>query len=208
MSSNRTSSTGPLGESAATPADEEAVLRKNEIAVGLFVPKLEMKSEYWQTVVAIFGTTISPYLFFWQASQEVEDIRQIPRREPLKKKPKQAKGALERIRLDTAAGMAFSNLVAVSIIVTVAATLNAVGKTDIASSAQAAEALKPIAGNYAFVLFAAGIIGTGLLSIPVLAGSAAYAAGETFRWRTGLGLEPRQGRAFYATTRKLPSRAA
>ncbi|MBY0562373.1 divalent metal cation transporter [Hyphomicrobium sp.] len=166
---------------------------------GLLLPNLSMQSNYWQTVVAIFGTTISPYLFFWQASQEVEDINEIPRRQPLNRKPQQAKSALQRIRLDTAVGMAFSNLVAISIMMTVAATLHVAGKTNIESSAQAAEALRPIAGDYAFLLFAAGIVGTGLLSIPVLAGSAAYAAGETFRWRTGLALDPREGKAFYAT---------
>jgi Mn2+/Fe2+ NRAMP family transporter len=170
-----------------------------QVAKGLVVPTPSTNPDYWQTIVAIFGTTISPYLFFWQASQEVEDIREIPRREPLIDQPRQAPGALERIRLDTVVGMAFSNLVAIAIIVTVAATLHASGKTNIETSAQAAEALKPIAGPYAFALFAAGIIGTGLLSIPVLAGSAAYAAGETFRWRTGLALEPKEGRAFYAT---------
>jgi NRAMP (natural resistance-associated macrophage protein)-like metal ion transporter len=170
-----------------------------EVAKGLVVPSFSKNADYWQTIVAIFGTTISPYLFFWQASQEVEDIRDIPRREPLVDKPKQAPGALERIRLDTIVGMAFSNLVAIAIIVTVASTLHATGKTNIESSSQAAEALKPIAGPYAFALFAAGIIGTGLLSIPVLAGSAAYAAGEAFKWRTGLALKPVEGRAFYAT---------
>jgi Mn2+/Fe2+ NRAMP family transporter len=170
-----------------------------QVMRGLVIPSFSANSDYCQTIVAIFGTTISPYLFFWQASQEVEDIREIPRREPLVKKPGQARGALERIRLDTAVGMAFSNIVAIAIIVTVASTLHAAGKTNIESASQAAEALKPIGGPYAFALFAAGIVGTGLLSIPVLAGSAAYAAGEAFKWRTGLALEPAEGRAFYAT---------
>ncbi|MBS0238084.1 MAG: divalent metal cation transporter [Proteobacteria bacterium] len=170
-----------------------------EALKGLLLPNLSTQSNYWQIVVAIFGTTISPYLFFWQASQEVEDIHEIPRRQPLKRKPQQAEGALQRIRLDTAVGMAFSNLVAISIMITVAATLHVAGKTNIESSAQAAEALRPIAGDYVFLLFAAGIVGTGLLSIPVLAGSAAYAAGEAFRWRTGLALDPREGKAFYGT---------
>jgi len=166
---------------------------------GLLIPRFSSSDNYWQTVVAIFGTTISPYLFFWQASQEVEDIHEIPRRQPLVNKPRQASAALERIRLDTAVGMAFSNIVAISIMITVAATLHAQGKTNIESSTQAAEALRPIAGPYAFVLFATGIIGTGLLSIPVLSGSAAYAAGEAFRWRTGLALKPKEGQAFYGT---------
>ena len=163
---------------------------------GLFIPRFSSADNYWQTVVAIFGTTISPYLFFWQASQEVEDIHEIPRRQPLVNKPRQASAALERIRLDTAVGMAFSNIVAISIMITVAATLHAQGKTNIESSTQAAEALRPIAGPYAFALFATGIIGTDLLAIPVPSGSAAYAAGGAFRWRTGLTLKPKEGRAF------------
>jgi Mn2+/Fe2+ NRAMP family transporter len=170
-----------------------------EALSGLFIPRFSDNSNYWQTVVAIFGTTISPYLFFWQASQEVEDIREKPKREPLIEKPSQAPSALARIRLDTLVGMAFSNVVALAIMITVASTLHVAGKTNIETSAQAAEALKPIAGPFAFALFAAGIIGTGLLSIPVLAGSAAYAAGEAFKWRTGLSLEPNEGRAFYGT---------
>jgi Mn2+/Fe2+ NRAMP family transporter len=164
---------------------------------GLLVPTFNGGSNFWQMVVAIFGTTISPYLFFWQASQEVQDIKEYPRREPLARKPQQAKGALARIRLDTAIGMAFSNAVAIAIMIAVGSTLHVAGKTDIDGAVQAAEALKPIAGSYATLLFATGIIGTGLLSIPVLAGSAAYAAGETFKWRTGLALKPKEGRAFY-----------
>ncbi|HVZ05096.1 divalent metal cation transporter [Hyphomicrobium sp.] len=169
----------------------------NEVAKGLFIPRLSADHNYWETIVAIFGTTISPYLFFWQASQEVEDIHEIPRREPLLKQPRQAPNAEERIRLDTLVGMAFSNIVALSIITTVAATLHSSGVTNIESSAQAAEALKPIGGSLAFALFALGIIGTGLLSIPVLAGSAAYALGEALKCRVGLSLEPMEGRAFY-----------
>lgn len=168
-----------------------------EVVKGLFVPNLSTNHDYWETIVAIFGTTISPYLFFWQASQEVEDIHEIPRREPLLKKPRQAPAAEERIRLDTLVGMAFSNIVALSIIITVGATLHPAGVTNIESSAQAAEALKPIGGSLAFALFAIGIIGTGLLSIPVLAGSAAYAFGEALKWRVGLSLQPTEGRAFY-----------
>lgn len=170
-----------------------------EALKGLLLPRFSRDSHYWETVVAIFGTTISPYLFFWQASQEVEDIHEIPRRQPLVDKPRQAPAAFDRIRLDTVIGMAFSNIVAIAIMMTVAATLHADGKTNIESSTQAAEALKPIAGPYAFALFATGIIGTGLLSIPVLAGSAAYAAGEAFKWKTGLALQPAEGRAFYGT---------
>ena len=160
----------------------------NEVAKGLLVPQLSSNQSYWEMIVAIFGTTISPYLFFWQASQEVEDIHEIPRREPLLDKPHQAPAAEERIRLDTLVGMAFSNVVAISIIITVGATLHPAGITDIQSSAQAAEALKPIGGSLAFALFAIGIIGTGLLSIPVLAGSAAYALGEAVKCKVGLSL--------------------
>jgi Mn2+/Fe2+ NRAMP family transporter len=168
-----------------------------DVAKGLLVPNFSSNPNYWQTIVAIFGTTISPYLFFWQASQEVEDIHEIPRRRPLLKSPHQAPSAEERIRLDTLVGMAFSNIVAISIIITVGATLHPAGITDIQSSAQAAEALKPIGGSLAFGLFALGIIGTGLLSIPVLAGSAAYAFGEALKWKVGLSLDPTEGRAFY-----------
>ncbi|HVX37763.1 MAG TPA: divalent metal cation transporter [Hyphomicrobium sp.] len=168
-----------------------------DVAKGLLVPNFSSSPNYWETIVAIFGTTISPYLFFWQASQEVEDIHEIPRREPLLKSPRQAPSAEERIRLDTLVGMAFSNIVAMSIIITVGATLHPAGVTDIESSAQAAEALKPIGGSLAFGLFALGIIGTGLLSIPVLAGSAAYAFGEALKWKVGLSLDPTEGRAFY-----------
>lgn len=170
-----------------------------DVAKGLLLPKFSGDPHYWETVVAILGTTISPYLFFWQASQEVEDIHEMPRREPLLEKPRQAVAAEERIRLDTLVGMAFSNFVALSIIITVGATLHPAGITNIESSAQAAEALKPIGGSLAFALFALGIVGTGLLSIPVLAGSAAYALGEALKWKVGLKLQPMEGRTFYGT---------
>jgi NRAMP (natural resistance-associated macrophage protein)-like metal ion transporter len=161
------------------------------VVKGLLLPKFSGDPQYWETVVAILGTTISPYLFFWQASQEVEDIHEIPRREPLLDKPRQAASAEERIRLDTLVGMAFSNVVAISIIITVGATLHPAGITNIESSVQAAEALKPIGGSLAFALFA--------LSIPVLAGSAAYALGEALKWKVGLKLQPMEGRTFYGT---------
>jgi Mn2+/Fe2+ NRAMP family transporter len=162
-----------------------------------FVPLPSSNADYWQMTVAILGTTISPYLFFWQASQEVEDMRERPRRQPLVRRPQQAAAAYQRIRLDTLIGMAFSNLVALSIMVTVAATLHQAGVSRIESSAQAAEALKPIAGELAFLLFALGIIGTGLLSVPVLAGSAAYAVGEAAHWKVGLNRKPAEARGFY-----------
>jgi NRAMP (natural resistance-associated macrophage protein)-like metal ion transporter len=134
-----------------------------EAAYGFFVPTFSSKAEFWTVVVAIFGTTISPYLFFWQASQEVEDIRAVLERKPLVDAPKQGPDAVQRIKIDTYAGMAFSNLVALAIMVTTAATLHAHGTTDIQTSSQAAEALKPIAGQFAFAIFTLGIVGTGLL---------------------------------------------
>jgi NRAMP (natural resistance-associated macrophage protein)-like metal ion transporter len=170
-----------------------------EAAYGFFIPTFSRDVAFWTTVVAILGTTISPYLFFWQASQEVEDIDEVPEREPLLDKPKQGPDANERIGIDTYVGMAFSNLVALAIMVTTAATLHASGKTDIQTSSQAAEALKPVAGEFAFAIFALGIIGTGLLAVPVLAGSAAYALGEARKWPIGLARQPREAKAFYAT---------
>ncbi len=166
---------------------------------GFLIPTLAGDAAFWTTVVAVLGTTISPYLFFWQAAQEVEDIRAEPERRPLVKAPEQGPDAIERIRLDTYVGMAFSNLVALAIIVTTAATLHASGVTDIESSSQAAEALRPVAGAFAFTLFALGIVGTGLLAVPVLAGSAAYAVGEARKWPVGLARKPKQAKAFYAT---------
>src|SRR6516164_7306498 len=170
-----------------------------EAARGFLLPTFLPDAAFWTTVVAVLGTTISPYLFFWQAAQEVEDIRLEPQRKPLVKAPQQGPDAIERIRLDTYIGMAFSNLVALAIIVTIAATLHAGGVTDIATSSQAAEALRPVAGPFAFTLFALGIIGTGLLAVPVWAGSAAYAIGEARRWPVGLGRKPEKAKAFYAT---------
>ena len=170
-----------------------------EAARGLFVPTLSADPAFWTTVVAILGTTISPYLFFWQASQEVEEVRADPSAKPLVRAPSQAPRAFERIRLDTAIGMAFSNLVALAIIITTAATLHVHGITEIETSTQAASALRPLAGDFAFVIFALGIIGTGLLAVPVLAGSAAYALAEARKWPEGLARKPHKAKAFYAT---------
>lgn len=164
---------------------------------GLVWPALSVHRDFWLTVVAILGTTISPYLFFWQAAQEVEDTKAHPVSEPLLKKPSQAPEAIARIRADTLIGMAFSNLVGLAILVTSAVTLHAHGVKDIGTAAQAAEALRPVAGTWASALFALGVIGTGLLSVPVLAGSAAYALGEARRWPVGLSKAPRRARAFY-----------
>ncbi len=169
-----------------------------EFLRGLVWPRWTLDQDAWMTVVAILGTTISPYLFFWQAAQEVEDTKTQPLREPLLKRPHQGADALARIRLDTLIGMGVSNLVALAILVTFASTLHASGTRDVGTAAQAAEALRPVAGTWAFALFAVGVIGTGLLSVPVLAGSAAYALGEAMRWPVGLSRAPLQARAFYA----------
>jgi Mn2+/Fe2+ NRAMP family transporter len=169
-----------------------------EALAGILIPRLAWNDNYFTTIVAIFGTTISPYLFFWQASQEAEDQRVDAKKQPLIEKHYGARKEFSRIRADTVVGMAFSNLIALSIIVTVAATLHKAGKTDIESSAQAAEALRPIAGPFAEAIFALGIVGTGLLAIPVLAGSAAYAVGEGRRWPVGLARKPKEAIAFYA----------
>jgi len=170
-----------------------------EAVRGLVIPTLKPDAEFWTTVVALLGTTISPYLFFWQAGQEVEEIRAEPARRPLVKAPRQGPDAIDRIRLDTFVGMAISNVVALAIIITTAATLHAGGVTEIESSSQAAEALRPLAGPFAFTLFALGIIGTGLLAVPVLAGSAAYAVGEARRWPVGLARKPARAKGFYGT---------
>jgi len=169
-----------------------------EALAGVLVPRLTWSADYLTTIVAIFGTTISPYLFFWQASQEAEDQRVDTTKQPLIEKHYGAQKEFHRIRADTIVGMAFSNLIALSIITTAAATLHATGKTDIQTSAQAAEALKPIAGAFAEWIFALGIVGTGLLAIPVLAGATAYAVGEGRRWPVGLARKPKEAVAFYA----------
>jgi Mn2+/Fe2+ NRAMP family transporter len=165
----------------------------------LIFPNVEWDSETLMMVVAILGTTISPYLFFWQASQEAEEVDDNPGEEPLKCDPMEGRVELKRIGWDTMIGMAASNLVALAIMLTTAATLNAHGILDIRTSADAAEALKPFAGEYASVVFALGIVGTGLLAVPILAGSAAYAVGEARRWPVGLDRKPRRAKAFYGT---------
>lgn len=161
------------------------------------LPHLTLSSAALTTVVALFGTTISPYLFFWQASEEVEDQEADADAAPLVQKPEQAPKELSRIRWDTYLGMAFSNLIAFFIILTASVTLFAAGRTDVQTSAQAAEALRPIAGQMAFVLFSLGILGTGLLAVPVLAGSAAYALSEASGWTSGLEKKWREAPAFY-----------
>ena len=170
-------------------------------AVGyhLVIPNIAFTPGYFTVVVAILGTTISPYLFFWQAAQEVEEIKERPDAKPLERAPEQAKQEFGRIRVDTYLGMGLSNVVALFIVITTAATLHAHNITDIQTSSQAAVALRPIAGQFAFLIFALGIIGCGLLALPVLAGSAAYALGEAFGWHVGLSRRFARAKAFYAT---------
>jgi Mn2+/Fe2+ NRAMP family transporter len=148
--------------------------------------------------VAVFGTTISPYMFFWQSSQEVEDLGTDPEKRALLHTPELADAELRRIRLDTWFGMAICSLIAFFIVLTTAVTLHVNGVTDIETAAQAAQALRPIAGDLAFWLFSLGIIGTGLLAVPVLAGSAAYAISESFGWPMGLDRKLGQAPGFYA----------
>jgi NRAMP (natural resistance-associated macrophage protein)-like metal ion transporter len=164
-----------------------------------FVPNFSLSKDYVVTVVAVLGTTITPYCFFWQASQEAEDERVDPAAHTLLKAPQEAPAEIGRMRFDTYLGMGYSNVISLFIIVSTAATLNAHGITDIQTSAQAAEALRPIAGEFTFALFATGIIGIGLLAVPVLAGSGAYALGEALGWTTGLDRKPLDAKAFYGT---------
>jgi NRAMP (natural resistance-associated macrophage protein)-like metal ion transporter len=169
------------------------------VAKEIVLPSISLDNDYVTGVVAVLGTTISPYLFFWQASQEVERERDTAALHPLKQAPSQAPVELERIRWDTYIGMAVSNLIGLFIIITTAATLHAHGVTNIQTSSQAAEALRPIAGSFAFAVFAAGIVGTGLLGVPVLAGSAAYGLADAFRWPIGLNRLPHEAKSFYTT---------
>ncbi len=168
----------------------EAILRT-------LVPAIALDAPHATALVAVLGTTISPYLFFWQASQEVEEQLRL-NLAPLRDMPAQAGPVLTRMTTDTWVGMGYSNLIAAFIIIATAATLHASGVTDIQTSSQAAEALRPIAGVFTFAVFACGIIGTGLLAVPVLAGSAAYAVCETFDWAEGLDRTWKDATAFYA----------
>ena len=164
----------------------------------LLIPHVEWTAAFATGFVAILGTTISPYLFFWQAAQEIEEEKRTHSK-PLYVAPKEAGPEIARIRQDTLIGMVFSNLVAVFIVFAAAATLNAHGITTIETSAQAAQALEPVAGKFAFLLFAFGIIGTGLLAVPVLAGSAAYAVSEMLARPASLDAKPLNARLFYGT---------
>jgi len=166
----------------------------------MVVPRLTLNHDTITMVVALFGTTISPYLFFWQAAQEMEDLRANNRNGGASMLPHTSEVArrhLRRIRWDTYVGMGFSNLIAFFIILSTAATLHAVGTTDIQTSAQAAEALRPLGGPLAFLLFSLGIIGTGMLAVPVLAGSAAYAVAESFDWQSGMDRKLPEALGFY-----------
>jgi NRAMP (natural resistance-associated macrophage protein)-like metal ion transporter len=166
-----------------------------QVAAAVVHPRLGFSHEMLLMVVAVFGTTISPYLFFWQAAQEMEDTADAP-----PQTPQDVKRHLRRIKADTIIGMGFSNLIAFFIILSTAATLHAAGVTDIQTSAQAAEALRPLAGEFSFLLFSLGIIGTGMLAVPVLAGSAGYAVAEAAGWPGTLSarLDRGEGRSFYA----------
>lgn len=166
---------------------------------GMVVPQFRLDATHATALVAVLGTTISPYLFFWQAGQEVEEQHRRHVK-PLHVSPRRhARDEIGRIRTDTLIGMGFSHITALFVVLATAATLHANGVTDIETSAQAAEALRPIAGELAFGFFALGIIGTGLLAVPVLAGSAAYAVSEALDWNEGLHRKPREAKAFYAT---------
>ena len=168
-----------------------------EVAQRIVWPQMAITRESITMIVAVFGTTISPYLFFWQAAQEMEDLRSTHEAgTPITMDV--ARGHLRRIKWDTYIGMGFSNLVAFFIVLSAAATLHQAGITDIQTSAQAAEALRPLAGDFAFLLFSLGIIGTGMLAVPVLAGSAAYAVVESFDWRSGLDKNLHEAKEFYA----------
>jgi Mn2+/Fe2+ NRAMP family transporter len=169
-----------------------------EVALRTVWPKLTLNFNTAAVIVGVFGTTISPYLFFWQASEEVEDMRAKRGAAPLLKDPKAAPAELRRIRWDTWSGMFVSDLAAYFIILATAVTLHVSGTTDIQTAAQAASALRPLAGEFAFLLFAIGILGVGLIGVPVLAGSAAYALAEAMGWKSGLERSPKNARGFYA----------
>ena len=166
------------------------------VAKATFIPQISFTSEYITTIVAILGTTISPYLFFWEAGEEVEEEKSEGRT-----KLSERKGAtdieIKKEKIDTIVGMLFCNVVFYFVILAAGATLHVSGKTDIQSATDAAQALRPLAGNFATILFGIGLIGAGLLAVPVLTGSAAYAVAETFGWPSGLDEKPRHAKKFY-----------
>ena len=167
------------------------------VAKATFVPQISFTSEYITTIVAILGTTISPYLFFWEAGEEVEEEKSEGRKDVNSRR-----GATDREikkeKIDTIVGMLFCNVVFYFVILAAGATLHVSGKTDIQSATDAAQALRPLAGNFATILFGVGLIGAGLLAVPVLTGSAAYAVAETFGWPSGLDEKPKHAKKFYA----------
>jgi NRAMP (natural resistance-associated macrophage protein)-like metal ion transporter len=169
-----------------------------DIGAGLLGLHPNLSKDAATTIVAIFGTTISPYLFFWQSAQEVEEVEQRPDEHPLLDAPQEAPAAISRIQIDTISGMLVSNFIALAIMVVTAATLHKAGVTNIQTAADAARALEPIAGSFAFALFSIGIIGTGLLAVPVLAGSTGYAIAEARGWKCSLDDMPWNARGFYA----------
>jgi Mn2+/Fe2+ NRAMP family transporter len=168
-----------------------------EVALRTLWPHFNLNSDAAAVVVGVFGTTISPYLFFWQASEEVEDMSARQGVAPLLQDPAAARQELRRIQWDTWSGMLYSNLTAYFIILATAVTLNVAGITDVQTAAQAATALRPLAGDFAFILFTFGILGVGLIGVPVLAGSAAYALAEAMDWEWGLERKATDARGFY-----------
>jgi len=168
-----------------------------DVATRVVMPRISFSAGWMTVVVAVFGTTISPYLFFWQTSEEVEDMQMNHQKDLKHTNRSDARRQLRRMTADTVIGMAMSNLIAFFIMLTAAVTLNKAGVTDIKTSAQAAEALRPIAGQLAFVLFTFGIIGTGFLAVPVLAGSSGYAVAEAFGLPKGLEKKPQEAKTFY-----------
>jgi len=170
----------------------------DEVLVRTLLPSFALNLASLTMIVAVFGTTISPYMFFWQSSQEVEDLGPDPEKRSLIASPAQAEAELDRIRFDTWTGMALSSAIAFFIVLTTAVTLHASGVTQIDTAAEAASALRPIAGPFAFMLFGLGVIGTGLLAVPVLAGSAAYAIAEALGWTMGLDRKLGEAPGFYS----------
>jgi NRAMP (natural resistance-associated macrophage protein)-like metal ion transporter len=168
-----------------------------EVLKATVIPSFHMDNKYLMTIVAILGTTISPYLFFWQTSEEVEDEKSLGR-DTVEKRMGATRAELKHAEWDTVIGMAFCNVVFYFVILASAATLHVAGKTDIQSATEAAQALRPLAGNGATILFALGLIGAGFLAVPVLTGSSAYAVSEAFDWRSGLDEKPKDARRFYA----------
>lgn len=169
-----------------------------DVLLSTVLPTVSRERDYLIVLVAVFGTTIAPYLVFWQASEEVDELALRPTSRPLRLTPDEVPAEIRRIRFDTYFGIGVSNLVGLCIIVATALTLNDRGVTSIETAAQAAEALRPIAGPFAFTAFAAGVIGTGLLAVPVLAGSSAYAVAESLGRPVGLGRKPHEAVTFYA----------